>query len=185
MELEDKILAGAALVGALSVFMPWFSGEWLGGPPEHYSGFGFFHAFLGWGVFLLNLIVLALSLPPSIKVRMPLTLRQRICVRLIITIMITTLALASLSILARISFESTRMDIRFGVYVTIVCGIITAFYAWLRMQEMMRKEHREHFMHPEDPGTIRDHRNEPHSLHPPSPPPPPPPLPPEEHRRYR
>ncbi len=185
MELEEKILNGAAIVGALSVFLPWLSGEWLGGPIEHYSGFGFFHTFLGLAVFLLHLCMLALALLPAFGVRLPWTRRQREHIRFTMALLATAIALGALSVLAQLTFESTRMDIRFGVYVAIVAGIVTAFYAWLRLQEVLRSESGDHFGHPEDPDVPPRRHPEEKSFTPPPPPPPPPPMPPEDHRMHR
>lgn len=184
MELEEKILNGAALGGALSVFMPWLSGEWLGGPMEQYSGFGFFHAFIGTGVFVLNLAILILSLLPYFSGKLPWTRKQRYHLRLTLSIITTTLSLAALSVLTRLSFESARMDIRFGVYTAIIAGIVTAFYAWLSLQDILKNELQEHFRHPED--ASQDHRQQAEVplFTPPPPPPPPPPMKAEEHRRH-
>ena len=66
LELEERILNSGAIIAAGSVFLPWFSGEWLGGEMRLHTGFGFYTSFLGLGVFLLNLFLIALTLIPLI-----------------------------------------------------------------------------------------------------------------------
>lgn len=185
MELEEKILNSAAIMGICSVFMPWLSGEWLGGTMENFSGLEFFHAYIGMGFFIINIVILFFSLLPFFNVKLPWTLRKRAHIRLILSIMSTTLAFSALSVLARLTFDSARMDIRFGAYIALVGGMVTTLYSWLRLQEIIQNEPLEHFGHPEDSNQYPTHPMNGTVFVPHAPPPPPPPMPPEEHRMHR
>ena len=65
LELEEQILNGGALIGLIGVFLPWLSGEWLGGDAITYSGFGFYTSFLGFAVFFLLLFILGITVIPA------------------------------------------------------------------------------------------------------------------------
>ena len=74
------------------------------------------------------------------------------------------------------------MEIRFGIYVTLVGSLVATLYAYLRFQEQRKSSVQELFHHPEDSEQVPE-RNE---SAPVPPPPPPPPAPePEEHRLFR
>lgn len=180
LDLEEKILNSAALFALVSVFLPWFSGEWLGEDFVSYNGFRFFTAFLGTAIFLLHAALLALTVVPLSGGPALVKKRHRETARLILAAQATILALAALSVLTIVTYDYTRMEIRFGIYCTFIGSLITTFYAFWRMQEQRRMESQEVFHHPED--------REPHAerfepaVPAPPPPPPPPPLKPEDHR---
>jgi len=78
-----------------------------------------------------------------------------------------------------VTFESTRMEIRFGIYAVIIGGIVTTFYALLKLQECLKQEPHDQFRHPDDLKPLDERRDS--VLSTPPLPPPPPPLKPEEH----
>lgn len=183
LELEEQILNGAALIAAVSVFLPWISGEWLGGEPLTYTGFGFYTSFLGIAVFLGNVFLLLLTLIPAFGGPVLLKRRQREIVRLSISSVATILVLSSLSVLTKVTFEFSRMDVRYGIYFCLVANMVVLFEAFLRFVEQKRSAEKEVFHHPEDPDARMTDQKERITSVPP-PPPPPPPLPPEDHPLY-
>lgn len=180
LDLEERILNGASLFALISVFMPWFSGEWLGEDFVSYNGFRFFTAFLGSAIFALHLALLAITVVPLLGGPVIVKRRLREFTRLILASQAMILSLAALSVLTTVTYDYTRMEIRFGIYCTFIGSLITAFYAFWRYQEQQRRESHETFRHPED-SEQETNRAEPAMFAPPAPPPPPP-LQPEEHR---
>lgn len=182
LDLEERILNGAAGVAILGVFMPWISGEWLGTEESvSYTGFGFFTAFLGICAFLLLVATLTITLVPALGGPVLVRKRHRDIVRLILCSQAAVLTLASLSVLTRITFEFSRMEIRFGVYVTIIASCVAALYAFLRFQEFRREMSQGFFRHPEDKAAPPEKKE---VIATPPPPPPPPAPEAEEHRLY-
>ncbi len=181
LESEEQFLNGGALLALLGMFLPWMSGEWLGGDSITYSGFGFYTSFLGLMVFLLELALLLITLIPLLGGPVIIKKRQREVLRLCLSSAATLLVLSALSVLMKVSFEFTRMELRFGIYVTLVGCIVTLVYSFLRFQEQRRMTGQELFRHPEDEEIPTSQEN----LFTPPPPPPPPKAPEaEDHRLY-
>jgi hypothetical protein len=182
MELEERILNAGAIIALVSVFLPWIGGDWLGGDRVTYSGLGFYTGFLGFSVLLLNLAILLLTIIPLAGGPMLLkTRRHRELFRLGASAQSVILTLAALSVLMKVSFEFSRMEVRFGIYLCLVGGLCALVESFLRYLEHRRSLSQEMFRHPEDQTVVE--RQE--MLTPPPPPPPPPSMPqPEEHRRY-
>ncbi|MEK7590769.1 MAG: hypothetical protein AAB489_00995 [Patescibacteria group bacterium] len=181
LELEEQILNGGALIGLIGVFLPWLSGEWLGGDAITYSGFGFYTSFLGFAVFFLLLFILGITVIPLAGGPVLIKRRYREFVRFAVALEATLLVLASLSVLTKVTFEFSRMEVRFGIYLCLIGNLVVLLYAFLRLQEQRKSQVQELFHHPED--QLLPSAKE--TSVPPPPPPPPPPAPePEEHRLY-
>lgn len=178
MDLEERILNGASLFAFISVFMPWLSGEWLGEDFVSYSGFRFFTAAIGITFFLLHLVQLSISLSPMFGGPQLVRGHRKDVVRLCLTVQATILSLAALSVLTSITYDYTRMEIRFGIYCAFIGSLVSAFYSFWKMQEHNKAGVPEIFHHPD---TV-EAAPEPHPVHHSHipPPPPPPPLEPEE-----
>jgi hypothetical protein len=172
LDLEERILNGAACIGILGIFMPWISGEWLGTEDaSSYSGFGFFTSVLGFAAFLLLAFTIAIVLVPALGGPVFIRKRHRDLVRMILCSQAAVLVLASLSVLTRVTFEFSRMQIRFGIYITLIGCAVAAFYAFLRFQEFRREQAQGFFRHPEDHAAPPEKKE---AIVPPPPPPPPP-----------
>jgi hypothetical protein len=182
LELEEQILNGGALVTVIGIFLPWMGGEWLGGETVTYSGLGFYTAFIGLSALLLQLFVVAITAAPLFAGVVIVRKRNREVVRLCATSLSSVMVLSALSVLAKVTFEFSRMEIRFGIYVAIVGSLVASLYAFLRYQEQRRGLVQELFHHPEDM-PAPEVRNEVASVPPPPPPPPAPAA--EEHRLFR
>lgn len=180
LDLEERILNCASLFALVSVFFPWFSGEWLGEDYVSYNGFRFFTAFLGTSVFLLHLALLSITVVPLFGGPSFVKRQSREIARLLLSSYATVLSLAALAVLTTVTYDYTRMEIRFGIYATFIGSLVTTFYAFWRLQEQRRLGSPEVFHHPEDHHAESAH-TEP-SIPAPPPPPPPPPLKPEDHR---
>ena len=183
LDLEEKILNIGACIALLGVFLPWIGGEQLGGNLVSFSGFGFYTMIIGIVVFGLELFVLLVTIipltggPPLVRKRL------REVVRLLATAQATILILASLSVLIRVTLiDLKRMEIRFGIYISLIGSLVALFESFLRFQEQRRSSVQELFHHPEQKVNAAS-REEYFEAPPPTPPPPPPP--PEEHRMYR
>lgn len=182
IELEERILNGAALVSLISVFLPWLSGEWLGGDSVTYTGFGFYTSFIGIAVFILLLFILLITFLPLLGGPILVRRKHREGIRLYLALQVSVLLLASLSVLTKVTYEFSRIEIRFGIYLALIGSIIVSIYAFLRWQEERKSDVPGVFHHPEDPVAINER---PESFHTPPPPPPPPPLQPEEYHLHR
>ena len=181
LELEEQILNAGALLGLFGVFFPWMGGEWLGGDTVDYGGFGFYTSFLGIAIFLLNVYLILITLIPLSGGPVLLRRQNKEIMRLCASALSSILILSALSVLTKVTFEFSRMEIRFGIYVSLIGSLVATLYAFLRYREQRRKEVHELFHHPEDPAAPSV-RNESSSI--PAPPPPPPPPSPEEHRLH-
>jgi hypothetical protein len=181
MEPEEQFLNGGALLTIIGVFLPWMSGEWLGGDTVTYSGFSFYTSFLGIAIFLLQLFLVLVTLVPLSGGPVVIKKRHREVVRFYTASIAAILVLAALSVLMKVTFEFSRMEVRFGIYVTLIGSLVTLVYAFLRLQEQRKSQVQELFHHPED----QHQREEAKETYLAPPPPPPPPAPaPEEHRLY-
>lgn len=182
VDLEERILNAGAIVAMVSIFFPWISGEWLGGDVR-YSGVGFYTSFLGVIIFCMLAFIVASTLSPMLGGPVILRRRHKDVARLLLSAQATILVLASLSVLTKITYEFTRMEIRFGIYLTLVGCLVATLYSFLKWQEHRKDDEQETFHHPEDTGPVEDVVES--MVPPPPPPPPPPPLEPEEHNIHR
>lgn len=178
LNLEERIFHAGALLATVGVFLPWISGEWLGGERTSYSGLSFFTGTLGWMVLLLHLCVLLLTLIPLLGGPVLVRRRQLGIVRLLCSAQAAIITLIALSILTSVTFEFSRMEVRFGLYLSLIGSIVATLYAFLEWQQLRKRDGAELFHHPEQSSPLE--RSEGH-LPPPPPPPPPPPLKPEDH----
>ncbi len=183
LELEERILNGAALITLLGVFLPWISGEWLGGDTVTYSGLQFYTTFLGIIIVLLESFILSITIIPLTGRNGFLKKRHKEITRLLASSQVTVLVIASLTVLMKVTFEFSRMEVRFGIYVTLIGSAIVTIYSFLKYQEQRRLEVQELFHHPEDHAVSLSDREE-SPLATPAPPPPPPPPPLEHHHLH-
>ncbi len=182
LDLEERILNGAAIIALVSVTLPWLSGEWLGGDAVTYTGFGFYTSFIGMVVFLLLAFILLITAIPLLGGPPVVKRKQRDIVRLCAASQVTVLLLAALSVLMKVTYEYSRIEIRFGIYCAIIGSIIVSIYAFLRWQEERKNDGTELFHHPEGHSIVSERQEFQNT---PPPPPPPPPLEPEEHHLHR
>ncbi|MBU0458051.1 hypothetical protein KJ652_03830 [Patescibacteria group bacterium] len=154
LDLEERILNGAAFLAVISVFMPWTSGYMLGSDSVSYSGLGFYTSFLGISVLLLNIFVLLITLVPLFGGTNLIKKRNKDSVRLFCSIQSTVLVLAALSVLMRVSFNFSRMEIRFGINMALISCIVVAFYSYLRIQEQKKTNVEEIFHQASRPDRI-------------------------------
>lgn len=173
----------AIIVALFASFLPWLSGNWLGGDAVSYNSFGFYTSYIGIAVFIMMLASLLITLVPLFGGPIILKRQQKEIVRLFLALLTTVLLLAALSVLMQVTYEFARMEIRFGIYIEIIASIVVLIYTFMRWQEFRHAGNPDQFHHPEAPVM---HSERPESIiPPPPPPPPPPPLSPEEHRHLR
>lgn len=180
LDLEEKILNIGSIAAFLGVFMPWAGGEWLGGDSVTYSGFGFYTAYLGIAIFVIHLGILALTISPASGGPALIRKERKDLVRLIAAGQATVLALAALTVIVQTTLDFTRMEIRFGIYVTLIGSMVCTLYAFLCFQERKKREVEQIFHYPAPsaseqpaaPGGIQSHV------------PPQPPSEPEDHRAF-
>jgi len=182
LELEEKILNIGAFLCLVGVFLPWIGGETLGGIDASHTGFGFYTSFIGIAIFGLQFFVIIITVIPLTGGPILVRRRYREVVRFMATAQAIILILAALSVLIKVTFEFSRLEIRFGIYVSLIGGLVALLYSFLRFQEQRRNEVQELFHHPEEHTKPVD-KQEYFEAPPPPPPPPPPPV--EEHRMYR
>lgn len=186
LDLEERILNGSTLASLIFLFFPWLSGETLSREHVTYSGLQSYVSYLGWSVLLLHFAILLMTLLPLAGLPSFVRREWKMTVRLWLSTQAAVLILASLSVLARVTYEYTAFSIRYGVYFSLVGALIATLYSFLQWQEERATIATEVFHHPEDTAhhapspqpEIRMHSTLP-------PPPPPPPLPPEDHNNLR
>jgi hypothetical protein len=182
LELEEKILNLASIITIIGVFLPWMGGEWLGGESTAYSGFAFYTSFLGITVLILHIVNILITAIPLTGGPILVRKRNKGLIRFLLTGQATVLILASLSVLTKVTFEFSRMEVRFGILVSLIASMVATLYAFLRYQEQRRSEVHELFHHPDDTTVTTEKEDE--KDKPPHPSPPPPPEA-EEHRLHR
>ncbi|MDP6575467.1 MAG: hypothetical protein QF755_03150 [Candidatus Peribacteraceae bacterium] len=148
LDLEEKIINSAAFIAVIAVFCPWASGYLLGSDPVSYSGLGFYTSFIGASVLLINVYILALTVVPLTGGPIILKKRKKDNVRLACSAVSTILILSALSVLMRITFQFSRMEIRFGINTALIASMVVTFYAFLRVQEQKKSEVEEIFHNP-------------------------------------
>lgn len=145
MELAERLLNGGALMGALGVFLPWISGEWLGGEQLRYAGFQSYTAVHGIGILALNAFILSIALIPLTGGPHIVTEQKKNAIRLLASSQAVVLTLLALSVLTSITFEFSRMGIRFGVYVSLLGNLLAAFEAFCQWKEQREQQVRSFF----------------------------------------
>lgn len=178
LNLEERILNAAAIVSLVSIFFPWLSGEWLGGDAVTYTGFSFYTSFIGIAIFVLFAALILLTFIPLIGGPIIVKRKHRDFVRFLLAVEATILLLAALSVLTKVTYEFSRIEIRFGIYITLIGSIVTDIYAFIRWQEFVKLGAQEVFHHPDDHLHVDKAES---MIDLPPPPPPPPPMRPEEH----
>lgn len=181
LSLEERILNGATLGALVFLFFPWLSGQFLGGDPVSYSGMQFYVSYIGLAIFLIHATLLLITFLPIVGGPALVKRPWKAVVRLWLTMQAAVLTMASLSVLTRVTYEFRGLGIRYGVYFSLVCGLVATLYAFLQWQEERRTEVQELFHHPEDATHVPAAQPDIRTQQTPPPPPPPPPLPPEEH----
>ena len=175
LDIEEKILNFGSIIAAIGVFMPWFGGEWFG-EPTVWTGFGFYTSFVGLIIFLAHLFIISLTALPLLGYQL-IRPSLRDVLRLIVGLECVVLVIVVWSILTNISIDRANVDIRFGIYLTLVGSIIVSLYAFLRVQQQRKRNVQELFHHPEDEVSHSACLSSP-------PPPPPPPSKPEEPKLF-
>jgi hypothetical protein len=146
LEIEEKILNTGSLVALVGVFLPWFGGSWFG-EPAVWSGFGFYTSFVGLLTFLAHCFILSLTLLPLLGY--PVVRKSlKDLLRLIVSLECVLLTVVTWSVLTNVAFDHAQMEIRFGIYLTLVGSIIVSLYAFLRVQQQRKQEVQELFHHP-------------------------------------
>ncbi len=181
LDLEERILNAASLLAVVSIFFPWISGEWLGGDTAYYTGFAFFTSFIGWFVLLLHGFLLLSTFVPLLGGPLLIRRKHLHIVRFLLASQATVLTIATLTVLTNITFEFSRMEVRFGVYLSLIGSMVATLYAFLKWQEQRKREAQELFHHPEQKAPQLEPKE---TRAVPPPPPPPRPLSPEEHHLH-
>ncbi|MCK5018576.1 MAG: hypothetical protein KAS32_16060 [Candidatus Peribacteraceae bacterium] len=150
LELEEKILNIGVLAGMLGILFPWIGGEWLGGETVHYAGFQFYTGYIGIALFFLFGSVLLVTILPLAGSSSFIKKKNKDTFRMLVTSLATILTIASLSVLTKTTREFVRMDLRFGVYITLIGGLVASLYSFLRYQEQKKKEVKDLFHYQED-----------------------------------
>ena len=135
LDLEERILVTGTLIGITGIFFPWISGQWLGGDRVSYGGFGFFTAFIGITIFVLDIFILFMTLSPLTGGPNVFSHKIRDYVRFLTAVQAAILALAALSVLTKVTFEFSRVEIRFGIYTTLIGNVAASLYAFLTMKQ--------------------------------------------------
>lgn len=166
LEIEEKVLNAGSLLGFLCVFFPWISGQWLGDPMTH-SGLGFFTSFIGLSILLLHLGILIVTIIPITGGPEILKPSRKDSVRLLLAVFALLLAIAAWSVLTNFTMSFSRIEIRYGMYGTIVGSVISSLYSFLNWQEGKRsevhnlfhqKDQKQQGIPPPEPESPEDHK---------------------------
>lgn len=150
LELEEKILNGAALAAFVCIFMPWVGGEWLGGKTVTFNGLGFFTSFIGLFILLLLTFIILITLIPITGGPMLVKAKHKDSARLLAAVIATLLTVAIWSVLTKFTFEFSRLQIHFGLYGTLIGSLITSLYSFIKIQEGKKIEVNKLFSHEDE-----------------------------------
>ena len=185
MELEEKILHSGVLLCLVSLVLPWIGGQTYGIDQE-WNGFGFHTGYIGHEILLIQLFIISMTFSPMLGGPIIVRRSRRSTIRLLLSIVSTVLLITAFTVILRLTSEVSGVEIRFGMYLSIVGSAVTTLYSFLRYQEEILAESRALFHHPDESSLQKiSSKPEPQleeSLPPPPPPPTPPPL--EEHTFY-
>lgn len=184
MELEEQILHLGVFVALGGVFLPWIGGEWLGGDSITHSGLGYYTGYMGITIAALHTFVLLIALVPLSGGPQLVSKTKKDSYRFFVCLQATILTLASLSVLTKTTLDFARLEIRFGVYVSLIGSLVASLYAYLRYKEQQKREVQSIFHYPtETTEQTADVSQEPMQSNAPSIRPPKQPEP-EEHKLY-
>ncbi|PIP65407.1 hypothetical protein COU77_03245 [Candidatus Peregrinibacteria bacterium CG10_big_fil_rev_8_21_14_0_10_49_16] len=133
LDIGERMLNAAAIISIVGVLLPWISGEWIGGEFISYSGLQFYTAYIGWSVLLLNCGILAIIFIPlaTNSYQVP----QKDLLRLFAAALGSILILAALSVLTKFTFEFSRLEVRFGIYIALFGSLFVTFESFCKWKE--------------------------------------------------
>ena len=179
MELEEKVLHIGVLLCSAGLFFPW-----LNDSVQQWNGFGYHTGYMGHAVFVIQIVILSITLSPMCGGPIIVRRQNRHSVRLMLSSIALVLLMSSFTVLFRVSNELHGIEIRFGMHLALVGCALTTLYAFLKYQEEKRLQAQALFHHPDQP--VKKPKSEPDVFvdDRPPPPPPPPPPPAEEHALF-
>ena len=176
LEIEEQILNLGSIVAFIGVFLPWAGGEWLGGETVTHAGFGFYTGYIGIAVLGIHAYILLLTLIPLSGGFSPVRKENRDRFRFFAALQAVVLTLAALTVIANTTLEFARMEIRFGIYVSLIGSLVASLYAFLRYQDQKRTEVQELFHYAKEQNLSRA-VSQPNAMTPPQ-------AEPEQHKTY-
>lgn len=185
MELEEKILHSGVILCLISLVMPWIGGQTYGTDQE-WNGFGFHTGYIGLEVLMIQFFILSMTFSPMLGGPIIIRKSRRYTIRFLVSILSTVLLVTAFTVILRLTSEVSGVEIRFGMYLSIVGSAVTTLYSFLRYQEEILSQNQALFHHPDEfsvhKGSSKPESKLEESLPPPPPPPTPPPL--EDHTFY-
>ncbi len=185
MELEEKILHAGVGICVVGLFIPWLGGQWYGNV-QQWNGFGFYTGFVGHAVLLIQIFIIAMTVSPLLGGPIVVRKSSRNFVRLYLSSVCSILLVLSFTILFRLTSQVSGVEIRFGIYITIIGSLLATLYAFLKYDAQCKNEVQQLFHHPDQQQqakkkVVEDLIDEGR----PPPPPPPPPMPAENHSPFK
>lgn len=156
LDVEEKILYTGTFVALIGVCMPWIGGEWLGGGTVTYTGFGYYTGFIGMAIAGLYIGTLLLVIVPLSGGPQILQKGIREVAACLASIQASILTLAALSVLTKTTLDFARLEIRFGIYLTLIGGLVASLYSFLRYQELQKRNVQELFHYPIETNTLAE-----------------------------
>ncbi len=184
MELEEKVLHTGVLLCLLGLFVPWAGGVWAG-ETQQWNGFGFYTGFIGHLIVLAELFIVAMTLSPLLDGPVIVRKAARNFVRFLLCVIISILLIGCFTILLRLTSQISGLEVRFGIYLSILGSLLATLYAFLKYDEQCKNEVLQLFYHPDEPQRAKKVDLDLHDEDRPPPPPPPSPMPAEDHSLFK
>lgn len=146
MELEEKILNAGSFVGFIGVFLPWVSGNAV-----TYAGYSYFTGFIGLTIAVLHIFVLLITFSPMLGGPSLIRKDRKDLARFAASAQTAILVLAALSVITKTTLDFTSLEIRFGIYLTLIGSLVAALYTFMLFQENQKREVQALFHHPVEP----------------------------------
>jgi len=108
-------------------------GEWLGRPVT-FTGLGFFTSTIGAVIILLLASILLITGIPLAGSSEVIQRKYRDIVRLALSLQVVILSLATWAVMTEFTLEFSRLEVRFGLYGTLLGSLAAALYSFLLLQ---------------------------------------------------
>src|SRR3989344_5021359 len=142
LETEEKLLNLGVGLTIVSLFFPWLSGRWIADQVRTDTALSLqsYVSFIGLTILILQGYVLLVTALPLWSERTLLRPEWKHRVRLYCNSVSAILVVAALSVLLKVTFDFPSLEIRFGVYSSLIGSLLGTLYAFLLAQEQDRRQ---------------------------------------------
>lgn len=150
LPLEEKLSYGGALVSAIATLLPWFSFS----DGNAFNGLQNVTWLIGYSILGLSLLVLVPWAAALFNARVPSLLTRQSLHWAVTGALIVLLSSVAWSVYASFEWIAIRSNIHFGLYVTLVGGVVVLCSGFLNRSKSRRSQ--VHLSHVDHSGAVPD-----------------------------